>query len=148
MVLTPCPCAPCALGPFAVAKVLALPATDATGRPALLATGWDASGHLAACLVVDSPIARAAAVDAFFHVVSSASGVVESRQITSGAVGDANGCFSGGGATAVVGRSTLLESAEDRVVGLAYPATADMTNAPAQILGDDSLLIKVPLSKR
>jgi len=93
-------------------------------------------------------------------------GSVESRVITGRATSTSSGSGTSGGSSelgtcftsSIVGQSMLAEavptssssemaadvsiSSSSSLVAVAYPQAADVSNAPAQILGDDSLLLK------
>ena len=128
-------------------------AAQATGS-VMMVTGFHAAsaGAPVACVMTgDAKFAAAALAGpsqsgkTFFHVLDEGAGTVESLLVdatplkeAATAESDVN-CYG----SSAVGRAAYLEAVPGaRTVSVAYPAASDVLNAPAQILGDDSLLLK------
>jgi hypothetical protein len=118
--------------PIAVGSMMSLGEAD-HGRSSLLLIEDPAqegeNGPLA-CLLLDSAEARKKVIGSFFHVLDR--GTIRSFQITQS---QNDACYS----AMPVGTSEL---GDEEVLAVAYPSSLDKVNAPAQILGDDSLLLK------
>ncbi len=130
-------------------------AAQATGS-VMMVTGFHAAsagapGPVACVMTGDAKFAAAALAGpsqsgkTFFHVLDEGAGTVESLLVdatplkeAATAESDVN-CYG----SSAVGRAAYLEAVPGaRTVSVAYPAASDVLNAPAQILGDDSLLLK------
>mmetsp|Transcript_41948 Transcript_41948/g.84760 ORF Transcript_41948/g.84760 Transcript_41948/m.84760 type:complete len:995 (+) Transcript_41948:1441-4425(+) len=150
----------------AVAATTTQTVVDENGRAVLVAIGWDAANEVQACLLVDSETGRHALTSSntaksnafYFHTVDPKTSKLESRVVipSSTLSNDDPRCF----ASAVVGSAFLVDQPNKQtpaaasskssdpltplpfVVALAYPSASDAVNSPAQILGDDSLLLK------
>jgi len=129
--------------PLTMASVVPLPAVDRDFRTVHLLVGHAADNTPKACLLSDSPSARAAverlAGKVFFHMLDQSVGTMESRLLTSGSLHmlDGHACYD----SIQVARTVLAEEHET-IAAVAYPTPGDVVNSPAQILGDDSLLLK------